>query len=134
VWKKQGDVPLWQFLGRLHSGHPCLSLPCFSYKYRGEALKTEGKRKEGEVGGTERKNKKKRKNKGGLQTKKTERKREKNHRKPPAPLPVAYSSSANDNSHHRSALLLFLFFSSFVSPPTSTVYVACEQWRATVHG
>jgi len=48
---------------------------------------------------------------------------------PPALLPVASSSSANDNSHRRSALLPF-FLLLFRPCHTSTVQVACEQWRA----
>ena len=66
--------------------------------------------------------------------KKIERKRENNHRELPVPLLVASSSSTNNSSHHKSALLPFIFFSSFFYPPASTVHVACEQWRASVHG
>jgi hypothetical protein len=43
--KKGGNVPLGLFLGRLHSGCPCLSLPCFSYKNRGR----ESRKKKGRV-------------------------------------------------------------------------------------
>jgi hypothetical protein len=48
--KKGGNVPLGLLLGRLHSGRPYLSLPCFSYEYRGRESKkgTEKRKRERE--------------------------------------------------------------------------------------
>jgi hypothetical protein len=57
--KKGGNVPLGLFLGRLHSGCPCLSLPCFSYKNRGR----ESRKKKREGRGPEKKGKSREENK-----------------------------------------------------------------------
>jgi len=47
-------VPFWQFLGRLHSGRPCLSLPCFPINTRGREQK---KKKKEERRGSEKREK-----------------------------------------------------------------------------
>ena len=96
-----------------------------------------GEKRESRREGEDRKKKRKRRNREENEKQRREREERKqshcHHRKLPAPqpasLPVGSSSSADDSSHRRSALHSF-FFLRLGPCHTSTVHVACEQWRA----
>jgi len=84
------------------------------------------KRRERAEEGEDRKKKKKKKRRRERKTEERERRKKQSrchHCEPLTPLPVASSS-------HRMSALLPFFFLLLRPCHTSTVHVACEQWRA----